>query len=239
MSLEYWFARSSWAMTSECIAPTYPRHCEPAGRANARPMTGSAKQSILPLCGEMDCFVAPLLAMTTRRTSAFPRRVSPGLCKSFHPRERRGRRESRVRAAPAVSRARCAQEHAHEHTGSAESIRPSLRNGFTAYGALSSATNSSCHRRCRLDGEIESGRIDPATGSLTPATGAGTTRFCRTQQPVFANRLRPKPDFGGSRKAQRAMAPSSCALLSAHERTRPATTHAPTLPRPPHPAPRS
>jgi len=26
---------------------------------------------------------------------------------------------------------------AHEHTGPAESIRPSLRNGFTAYSALS------------------------------------------------------------------------------------------------------
>src|SRR6266481_9400439 len=32
------------------------------------------------------------------------------------------------------------REHAHEHTGSAESIRPSLRNGFTAYSALSSVT---------------------------------------------------------------------------------------------------
>jgi hypothetical protein len=50
------------------------RDCEePTGRANARPMTGSAtKQSILPLRGEMDCFaslamtvsVALLLAMT-------------------------------------------------------------------------------------------------------------------------------------------------------------------------------
>src|ERR1700686_1845760 len=30
-----------------------------------------------------------------------------------------------------------AQKHAHEHTGSAENIRPSLRNGFTAYSALS------------------------------------------------------------------------------------------------------
>ena len=27
---------------------TLPRHCEPPGRANARPMTGSAKQSISP-----------------------------------------------------------------------------------------------------------------------------------------------------------------------------------------------
>src|SRR5260370_18743225 len=56
------------------------------------------------------------------------------------PSENRGRRESRVRAAPAVSRARCAQEHAHEHTGSSESIRPSLLNGFTAYSALPSVT---------------------------------------------------------------------------------------------------
>jgi hypothetical protein len=29
------------------------------------------------------------------------------------------------------------QESAHEHTGSAESIRPSLRSGFTAYFVLS------------------------------------------------------------------------------------------------------
>jgi hypothetical protein len=36
------------------------------------------------------------------------------------PSKDRGRRESRVRAAPAVSCAICAQEHAHEHTGSAE-----------------------------------------------------------------------------------------------------------------------
>jgi hypothetical protein len=30
----------------------------------------------------------------------------------------------------------CTKEDAHEHTGSAESIRPSLRNGFTAYFVL-------------------------------------------------------------------------------------------------------
>src|SRR6266436_10133276 len=32
------------------------------------------------------------------------------------------------------------QRSAHEHTGSAEAIRHSLRNGFTAYAALSPAT---------------------------------------------------------------------------------------------------
>src|SRR3954467_2895097 len=40
------------------------------------------------------------------------------------------------------SRVQIAQEGAHEHTGPAESIRPSLRNGFTAYAALFPATNS-------------------------------------------------------------------------------------------------
>src|SRR6266576_2954368 len=39
------------------------RHCEPTGRANARPMTGSAKRSTSPQTS-MDCFVASLLAMT-------------------------------------------------------------------------------------------------------------------------------------------------------------------------------
>ena len=43
-----------------------PRHCEPTGRANARPMTGSAKQSIFLFAATMDCF-APL-AMTTLQT---------------------------------------------------------------------------------------------------------------------------------------------------------------------------
>src|SRR5438270_12675122 len=60
--------------------------------------------------------------------------------KNFPPSENGGRREDRVRAAPAVSCANCTKKCAHEHTGSAETLRPSLRNGFTAYIALSSAT---------------------------------------------------------------------------------------------------
>ena len=52
----------------------------------------------------------------------------------------RGRREDRVRAAPAVSCANCTKESAHEHTGSAEAIRPSLRSGFTAYFVISPVT---------------------------------------------------------------------------------------------------
>jgi hypothetical protein len=38
---------------------------------------------------------------------------------------------------------------AHEHTGSAETLRPSLRSGFTTYFVLSPVTGLSCHRRLR------------------------------------------------------------------------------------------
>src|SRR5258707_10705733 len=54
-------------------------------------------------CGGMDCFVASLLAMTDKHTLTFSRRDASELCVTFGPRKRRGRRESRVRAAPANS----------------------------------------------------------------------------------------------------------------------------------------
>jgi len=96
------------------------------------------------------------------------------------------------------------RRNAHEHTGSAEALRHSLRNGFTAYAALSPATNSSCHRHRRIEGLVAPGWARKTSADLTPATGARTTRFYRTQPPVFAQRL------------NRAMAPSSCAKDTAH-----------------------
>jgi hypothetical protein len=102
----------------------------------------------------------------------------------------RGRRERRVLAAPAVSRAICAQEHAHEHTGTVGASRHSLRNGFTAYAVLSPATNSSCHRHQRIEGFANPVGSAKTSADLAPATGARTTRFCRTQPPVFAKRRR-------------------------------------------------
>jgi hypothetical protein len=64
---------------------------------------------------------------------AFSRRDAPGVLQENLALEIRGRREDRVRAAPAVSRAIAQNKTAHEHTGSAETLRPSPRNGFTAY----------------------------------------------------------------------------------------------------------
>ncbi len=65
--------------------------------------------------------------------------MRPSFANSFALKKQRGRREDRVRAAPAVSCAKVANKNTHEHTGSAETLRPSLRNGFTAYSVLSPA----------------------------------------------------------------------------------------------------
>jgi hypothetical protein len=73
--------------------------------------------------------------------------IRPSFANNLRP--PRGRRKDRVHAAPAVSCAKNACKSAHEHTGSAEAIRPSLRNGFTAYIALSPVIGLGCHRRPR------------------------------------------------------------------------------------------
>jgi hypothetical protein len=89
----------------------------------------------------MDCFAA--LAMTGGYGFAISRHELPEVYIFFvPPSEIRGRREDRVHAAPAVSRAIAHRKRAHEHTGSAETLRPSLRNGFTAYSVLSPVNGS-------------------------------------------------------------------------------------------------
>ena len=84
-------------------------------------IASEAKQSILSFLGHMDCFAS--LAMTTRYASALSQRIAPEVLQENLALENRGRREDRVRAAPAVSRAKLCIKHAHEHTGSAENTR--------------------------------------------------------------------------------------------------------------------
>jgi len=97
----------------------------------------------------MDCFAS--LAMTGDIVSRYRGAGRPRFAEIPFP-PTRGRREDRVRAAPAVSCAMSTKKCAHEHTGPAESIRPSLRNGLTAYAELSPETNSSCLRHRRISG---------------------------------------------------------------------------------------
>src|ERR1700730_16833683 len=67
------------------------------------------------------------------------------------------------------------QRDAHEHTGSAEAVRPSLRNGFTAYNALSPVTGLSCHRHRR----DTSRQLDASVGASGPRDFAVRIRAVR------------------------------------------------------------
>ena len=97
--------------------------------------------SIINVSGILDrppqCAIAHKADDDTEYDFAISRRIAPEVCLITSRPLVRGRREDRVHAAPAVSRAICANKTAHEHTGSAETLRPSLRNGFTAYFELS------------------------------------------------------------------------------------------------------
>src|SRR5438552_5234736 len=86
--------------------------------------------------------LAALIRATNEYNFAISRRAAPEVCYQLPALLFRGRREDRVQAAPAVSCAIAHKERAHEHTGSAETLRPSLRNGFTAYFELSPVNGS-------------------------------------------------------------------------------------------------
>jgi hypothetical protein len=141
--------------------------------------------------------------------------IRPRFANSFRPkregavRSQEGRREDRVRAAPAVSCAKAVRKNAHEHTGSAETLRPSPRNGFTAYFVLSPARPELvCHRHpqeartpCELD---------------TCHWGVRTTRLCRPPHAPFVKSasasIAPRPNV--SDDGQRPLSRDGMARIS-------------------------
>jgi hypothetical protein len=185
---------------------------------------------------EMDCFVASafarrrasadksaprndveralVLISNSRCTSAISRREAPEVCMSLSL-DKGGSRECRMRAAPAVSRAKKCQK---THT----SIQVQRRTSDIPCAMALRLITRSPRRRIRLVTVAAGltadrpGWIDFTTDSLTPATGAGTTRLHRTQPPVFAKRLR-------RAKAPFVCAPFDRSRVLAQSSTRPAT----------------
>jgi hypothetical protein len=94
--------------------------------------------------------------------------------------------------------ARCTRSLACESTGNVHTSIHSGRTGnhpasphalvLTVSFALSSVTNSSCHRRRRIKALPIPVGFDIASAGLTPATGAGTTRLRRPLQSPFVLR---------------------------------------------------
>src|SRR5205807_10217043 len=104
-----------------------------------------------------------------------------------HPRDKEGTGNAGCALHPR-SRVQSCAKSAHEHTGSAEAIRHSLRNGLTAYAVLSPASEFVLSPSLADQGLAEPGRAGKTSASLAPATGVGTTRFCRTLKAPFVLR---------------------------------------------------
>ena len=97
----------------------------------------------------------------------------------FRPRSMSGgRREDRVRAAPAVSCAKCATKSAHEHTGSAENTRPSLRDGLRL---ITCSSRRTAFLPPSPPGSLLPGNLTPAPRcqNHTPLPSASRALVCR------------------------------------------------------------
>ena len=90
--------------------------------------------SIMNVSGILDR--PPSRTMTTGYASAISRRVAPELCLIFTPEKQRAQGRPGARCTRGLV-CNMRKKRAHEHTGPAESIRPSLRSGLTAYFVIS------------------------------------------------------------------------------------------------------
>jgi hypothetical protein len=124
-----------------------------------------------------------------RHDLAFSRRDASELCVILAPKNRRAQRRPGARCTRGLA-CKMHKANAHEHTGSAESIRPSLRDGFTAYNGLSPVTGLCCHRRPREASPLKN--LTPASGcqdhttspyaTVAPVSRAAASTASRTQR---------------------------------------------------------
>ncbi len=165
------------------------RNCEVAAFqfSSSRPCAGThhpwrvllSKASATSCKRESAPYGSPAYAgTTTEYTSAFSRQHAPEFCKFVGPQKIEGAGKTGCALHPRSRVPMHKAKNAHEHTGSAEAVRPSLRNGFTAYFVLSPARPELvCHRRQR-DAKHHR-QLD------TGHWGVRTTRLCRTRHALF------------------------------------------------------
>jgi hypothetical protein len=112
---------------------------------------------------------------------------------------------------------------AHEHTGEAEAIRHSLRDGFTAYTRSPRRRIPFCHRHQRIEDLSAPGRADASPlawhQQRMPEPHDFTVRGTLT---AFSTGNRPAEATGRTLKRR-----SSARRWATHGKTRPATTIAP------------
>jgi hypothetical protein len=159
----------------------FRRHCEPTGRANARPMTGSAKQSGASRLA-LDCFVALLLAMTSVRILAA--RFASEFCTNFVP------RKQRAQGRPGAGRTRslvCSKK-AHElvTTGSTETSGLPCAMVLTLLRALPGVRDLIVTVAC----ETSSRKLSASPGAPGPHDLAVRSRDCPSGNSVASTAFR-------------------------------------------------
>jgi hypothetical protein len=127
-------------------------------------IASAAKQSILPLRGA-DGLLRYARNDVDRHGLASSRRIAPELWICFSPQNSEGAGKAGAGWHPR-SRVQWVNKSAHEHTGISRGIRPSLRNGFTAYSALSLETNFPL---ASIAGELTTFRSPVGPGKSPPA----------------------------------------------------------------------
>ena len=135
--------------------------------------------------------------------------LRPSFAKFVRPQKERGRRRPSREGAGKTGcalhpRSRVQRQQtkiAHEHTGSAEAVRPSLRNGFTAYFVLSPVRPELvCHRRPQ--------RRSSLLGNLTPAIGASGPHDFAVRLTRRSSKAHPRPPLPAPTSVTMANAPS-------------------------------
>jgi len=162
------------------------RECAPRDERNcARTvMTGSAKSGAVLEGSRIALrFIRATgeIVTTMVHTSAISRRIPPEVFNFVALLLNGGRREDRVLAAPAVSRASAHGKSAHEHTGTGGASRPSLRSGFTAYFALFPENGSFASVACASYRKLSASTAAPEPRDF--AVRVGRVRLARLPRP--------------------------------------------------------
>ena len=134
------------------------------------------------------------------RDLAFPRHTAPEFCKILTPKRKRAQGRPGARCTRGLM-CKGSKKNAHEHTGSAEAVRPSLRNGFTAYlRALPGET-----RACLSP---SSPRSVSSFKNLTPAIGASGPHDFAVRVTRRSSKAHPRPSLPAPTSVTMANAPS-------------------------------
>ena len=125
--------------------------------------------------------------------------IRPGLASVSPPKMQRAQGRPGARCTRGLV-CKHAQKHAHEHTGSAETLRPSPRNGFTAYNALSPATG---FLATVIPEKLASRKLDASIGASGPhafAVRMARARLPRASRPPHLTAtfvtIATRPSFG-------------------------------------------